>query len=219
MDPSIRIAGHDASAIAAGAKSQLRLLVLPQPDEGQPPPDYPESFIGVPHWVQETWQLITGAKAGDLAAMVRYRDMTDRAAMMPADKPMALGLRWDRWRPAIHMPQWASRLTLTPTRAWMQRVQDLSDEELLAEGVDSFELWSSLPLRHMRRALPMPSRERFAYLFDAKHGQGAYQANPWVTAMTFESALVPDELAMPESDLDAVAWADSPGEGMGTRPA
>lgn len=91
--------------------------------------------VGNRLWVKETWQVVTGRTKGDLGAAVRYKDMDLRACTMPAAKPMPLGLTWDRWRPSIHMPRWASRLDLLVTSVRAERVQDITDDDALREGI------------------------------------------------------------------------------------
>lgn len=44
-----------------------------------------------------------------------------------------------RWRPSIHMPRWASRLTLKVTDIRIEQVQDISEEQSLKEGIISTE--------------------------------------------------------------------------------
>lgn len=75
-----------------------------------------------------------------------------------------------RLRAATHMPRWASRLTLFATDVRVQRLQEITYADVEAEGV-----------------MP-PSGEAFSNLWDnlnASRGFG-WEANPWVTALTFE---------------------------------
>lgn len=85
------------------------------------------------------------------------------------------------WRSPIHMPRWASRLTLTVTDVRVQRLQEISDEDAVAEGCagvlgpnpDFPDEWDPAP------------QEQFRGLWNAINGAGAWDANPWVAAYTF----------------------------------
>jgi hypothetical protein len=79
-----------------------------------------------------------------------------------------------RWRPSIHMPRWASRLTLIVTDVRVQRLQDISEADAVAEGID-------LPLK-----ADQPPTMRFQSLWNSLHGPEAWDANPWVVALTFD---------------------------------
>ena len=80
-----------------------------------------------------------------------------------------------RWTPSIHMPRWASRITLTLTEVRVQRLQDISEADAIAEGVTN-----SLHLPGGRFA-----RENYAHLWDTINGEGAWDAAPCVWALTF----------------------------------
>lgn len=88
-----------------------------------------------------------------------------------------------RLRPSIHMPRWASRITLIVTDVPVQRLQEISEEDAEAEGARpafSYPGWdgvSSVPCY----------RWGFHDLWDslnAKRGLG-WDANPWVPAISF----------------------------------
>lgn len=77
---------------------------------------------------------------------------------------------------SIHMPRWASRMTLRITDVRVQRLQDISEDDALAEGI-------TLP--------PGPGygpvvRSTYAVLWDSINGQGSFDSSPWVWALTFE---------------------------------
>lgn len=87
---------------------------------------------------------------------------------------------WEKPRPSIHMPRWASRLTLVVTDVRVQRVQDISRKDCDAEGCPGW-------MDHDWQDGEMPEEE-FSTLWDsinAKRGFG-WDANPWVVALTFD---------------------------------
>jgi hypothetical protein len=84
--------------------------------------------------------------------------------------------------PAIHMPRWASRITLEITEARVERVQDISNADAYAEGIDLAGNMS-FPVRWYR--------DRWNAL-NAKQGFG-WNANPWVWLITFRLIKPPED--------------------------
>jgi len=80
-------------------------------------------------------------------------------------------------RPSIHMPRWASRITLHITDVRVQRLQDISEADAVAEGAPVAEL-------RMYPALGN-ARHWFCDLWNSLHGADAWATNPWVCALTF----------------------------------
>lgn len=93
------------------------------------------------------------------------------------------------WCPSIHMPRWASRITLEITDVRVERLQDISDAEAIREGVDdwgSIEEADSTAARLTEKGKGLPLLQ-FRILWDdlnAKRGYG-WDANPWVWVIGF----------------------------------
>ena len=139
-------------------------------------------------WVRETWAPLdacTHADPGTAALTARgfYR----------ADYPVDCG-DVSRWRPSIHMPRWASRLTLRVTDVRVQRVQEISEKDAIAEGCRPFFDAANpdkVPCPNGGTMDMSPLKgpvDDFRNLWDslnAKRGYG-WDENPWVAAYTFE---------------------------------
>lgn len=88
-----------------------------------------------------------------------------------------------RWRPGIHMPRWASRITLEVTNVRVERLRHITADQAIAEGMVS-------PLREHHAVVNL--RQQFADLWDGLAKEGARWAdNPWVWAVSFRRAEVP----------------------------
>jgi hypothetical protein len=144
-------------------------------------------WVGAPRagdrlWVREAWQTVDA-----------YEDV--KPSEMGGDEPIlyvaddyverwgwpGCGGRWGRKRAGIHMPRWASRLTLTVTDVRVQRLQDISEADSLAEGVGT--LTCSVPA--MGKSIT--ARDDFRDLWDSLNeprGSG-WDNNPWIVAYTF----------------------------------
>lgn len=127
-------------------------------------------------WVRETWQ-VRGLAHGRPIAETRIAAKS--AFHYRATDNGAWKAYWGPWRTPLHMPRWASRLTLLVTDVRVQRLQNISKEDVLAEGITE------------RGGVPLTGvvtgwHEPFAALWDKLHGDGAWDANPWLVALTFK---------------------------------
>lgn len=146
-------------------------------------PSDPDASLACPYgqpgdrlWVRETWYcdhyLVQSGpylkpEDLDMDAMMVYRASSgDRPC--EAEQPI--------WRPAIHMPRWASRITLEVTGVRIERLHDISEADAIAEGVKN-----SLHLPGGRFA-----RENFAHLWWTINGDGSWEANPLVWVVEFQ---------------------------------
>jgi hypothetical protein len=142
-------------------------------------------------WVRETWLHVPDAHDGmgdctyyRAAPPEIYRKPYLESAPRNWDKQNAEWMKENgfKWKPSIHMPRWASRLTLEVTEVRVQRLQEISEEDAKAEGAEP-----ALLLGKMVGGSPDMSRRGFAKLWNSineKRGFG-WGANPWVVAVTF----------------------------------
>lgn len=165
-------------ALLDGRKTQTRRALKPpygtlefQPD-GTWKPICTKFFPGDRLWVREqcaTWE----GRANDVV----YRATEPDQGWADLVHDQKHGAPWKR-RTSIHMPRWASRLTLIVTDVRVQRLQDISDADALAEGCRGYVSpcgdYGETP------------REEFHGLWNSIHGPDAWDANPWVVALTFD---------------------------------
>ena len=86
-----------------------------------------------------------------------------------------------RIRPSIHMPRWASRLTLIVEDVRVQRLQDITEADAISEGIPAAANSQTIDCD-----TPRPS-DGFRSLWNSIHGPESWDANPWVAAYTFRA--------------------------------
>lgn len=91
-----------------------------------------------------------------------------------------------RWHPSIHMPRLASRITLTVADVRVQRLQEISEADAVAEGCEATG-WRPTYGNPDNAGFEesIPAKDAFADLWSSLHGPGAWEANPWVAAYSF----------------------------------
>ena len=89
-----------------------------------------------------------------------------------------------RWRPSIHMPRWASRITLEITGVRVERLNSISQEDAQAEGM-KLTGWRPTYSDPDSGGEVWTPYDNFAQLWESIYGEESWQANPWVWAITF----------------------------------
>lgn len=155
----------------------------------------PYGDVGDRLWVRETWQgpilddeqlaefSGDGADAFKKPEFCVYR-ATDLLDAIDSDGK-ELG-----WRPSIHMPRWASRITLEITGVRVERLNEISNVDAIAEGIEQVEsphentlLWRDYERGHYGTVSPIAS---FSSLWESINGTGSWAANPWVWVIEFK---------------------------------
>lgn len=129
-------------------------------------------------YVRECWRTfreLDGTKPRDMAAGTGVFYQADANGFYPPS----------RLRAAMHMPRWASRLTLKVTDVRVERVQQISATDALAEGVSG-------TCRNLDTGEKAPDGNaaimNFACLWNSINAARGYswEENPWVIAISFE---------------------------------
>ena len=103
-----------------------------------------------------------------------------------------------RWRPSIHMPRRASRITLEVVGVRVDRLQSISEEDAQAEGAErnviGSERWHP-EYGFRNRCIHYPegcecfphacAKDWYAKLWDSINGEGSWASNPWVWVVEF----------------------------------
>lgn len=141
--------------------------------------DCPYGKPGDRLWVRETFASFRDqkrAKPTDASIVVftdgRSIERDGRITRAPeAFAPNAIS-----WRPSIHLPRWASRILLEVTDVRVERLQSISREDALAEGVNPQSI--------------VHPRDQYLDLWDSLNGDRAHSStNPWVWVVSFRRVM------------------------------
>ncbi|BDE70869.1 hypothetical protein [Delftia lacustris] len=167
----------------------------------------PQGEIGDQLWVREAFRFpasldhLSPSVCGDKALDAGYRTPW-APAQFEAD-----GSRTGEWRgfdtppektrpgklrPGIHMPRWASRISLEITALRAERLQDISDADARAEGIECMagdpECGYRNYLDQTCQDWSLSPRESFRSLWESTNGPASWAKNPWVWVVEFERA-------------------------------
>lgn len=137
-------------------------------------------------WVRENfyqdgqWSLRLGREPDDPRG--GFWSATSRVIYAADGTPLPDPIPGNQWRsrPSIHMPRWASRITLEITDVRVERLQDISGMDAKREGV-------SVPAHTPEDGADLDyARRGFRRLWEEIHGGGSWEKNPWVWAIEFK---------------------------------
>jgi len=146
-------------------------------------------------WVRETWRAavaLDGKSPTQIAdaAMdanyrhpwcpIRYEADGGKVNAGTLEDLEDFGAAWGKTRASIHMPRWASRITLTVTNTRIERLQDIDDADAIAEGAQCAGVPTSLT-----------NRGAFIRLWISINGRGSWDEDPWVWVVEFERQVKP----------------------------
>lgn len=135
-------------------------------------------------WANGRWLDVAFCPGDRLWVRENFRALTHYDHLPPREIPPGSDLQYQasegispwvsKLRPAMFMPRWASRITLIVEAVRVERLQEISEADALAEGVTLEE-----------NDPPDTARAAFYRLWESINGPGAWDTNPWVTAITF----------------------------------
>lgn len=129
-------------------------------------------------WVRETWRV----RDAHLRTVQRRATPDEHGGHHLSHGDAEWWARWGkrseagRWQPAIYLPRWASRLTLEVTSVRVERLQEITEDDARAEGVEA-----------SNGAAPSGwARHNFADLWESINGPESWEANPFVWVVGFK---------------------------------
>jgi hypothetical protein len=194
-------------AILDGKKTQTRRIVKPQPvfvkgelslrsdgaladstgyafsDHKKGIIEFPFGKVGDSLWVRETWgvaSIYDPVKPSDLEPNGM------KVSYFATDSHEGV-----KGRPSIFMPRWASRINLEIVKIRVERLQDISEADALAEGITyalAEDLLSGGIVNYDEPAHFTPYRYKWGYkrLWNQINGENAWAENPFVWCISFE---------------------------------
>ncbi|MDF2419207.1 hypothetical protein GWP85_17080 [Acinetobacter beijerinckii] len=155
-------------------------------------------------WVRETWHVepdVEGWSMNDnepCTGWIGYKAGGSKKVTAPnfdaVQRCFPKGeVDWDfvpnNWRPSIFMPRWACRLILEITNIRIERLNDISEVDAIAEGVEQVayqhqKFWKGY--KNKERAYRDTAKDGFTSLWKEINGVDSWATNPWVWVIEFK---------------------------------
>jgi hypothetical protein len=221
-DLPIIFSGSMVRALLQGCKTMTRRILKPQPipfeidgkecdvtlthTEGDPRPRVALGRVitrqeirfaaGDRLWVRENFAYVGTSDPGFLTYQATYPD--DLSGIGLENVPPTLKEAGYKWMSCIHMPRKLSRLTLIVSAVKVERLQNISLQDVWAEGCEVRQFWlfgSDGPQRQKIGAAV------YGNLWSDLHGRESWDANPFVVAITFH--IIKANIDAPEARVAA----------------
>jgi hypothetical protein len=204
----ILFSGPMVRAILDGTKTQTRRVITnlnPTFVAANPTAAHVQNAVPCPYgapgdrlWVRETWGSVQmheigqhfygGPRIPDRTQAV-YRAGKQMGIPVDGTSPLQFRTEWrddltpERWRSSIHMPRWASRLTLVIESVRVQRVQEITEDDARAEGVEC----QCDTGQSEYDGCALSTVDHYANLWDSLNASRGYSwgSDCWVWALTF----------------------------------
>lgn len=175
-------------AILDGRKTQTRRVVKPQPE-------YTRGFVGPIHWIGDKDGKEIKCPYGEPGDILWVREtwcpphhlIPESGYVYKADDNRPF-----RWKPSIHMPFAAARIFLRVKSVRVERLHDISEADVIAEGIKSrvnrqvnqfTNIYATTDEDITKAFVAIQS---FCSLWESINGPESWDANPWVWVVEFE---------------------------------
>jgi len=189
-------------AILEGRKTQTRRVIKPQPNDSELSDDVlPATTYGYA-WRDDgdgVWHCPYGAPGDRLWVRETFihepADYCWEASVSIPCRPASTVYRADvedprggRWTPSIHMPRALSRIDLEVTGVRVERLQDISEADAMAEGIDRVgeRFKGYMPLHTGEQYDPALAKTSFSQLWESINGDRSWADNPFVWVIEFK---------------------------------
>jgi hypothetical protein len=190
-------------AIMEGRKTMTRRVVKPQPHKNWTKsyeirqrtgrqfdfefiagsvlhlPEYhcPYGGVGDVLWVRETWAplFVEHGATAYKASVLNLNGINIKEHIVEG-----------RWRPSIHMPKSRARIWLQITSIKVERLQDISEDDAIAEGIDGAEDRMGYKDYLDQNSATFHPKLSFESLWESINGAESWDSNPWVWVIEFK---------------------------------
>ncbi len=145
----------------------------------------PYGYAGDRLWVRESWRAPTSCDH------MPPRSIADSEAVrFMADEVVGADAGFGKGRPGMFMPRWACRINLEITGVRVERLQDISEADAIAEGIqrvgDGWQRFHVDPDAEIGQAFTRNPVLAYRGLWESINGAGSWDANPWVWCIEFK---------------------------------